>query len=226
VTGSPLLPWDALTDRSPLAARIAAAAARGVVERRYDAGTLLTEADLAEAEGASRTPAREAMLQLEAWGLVRLLPKKGALVVPVTPEERRDLLAVRAMFETHAVESVAAAGALPPGLAGDLHALLDRQRTALDAGDVLGFAGGDYAFHARIIRSGGNAVVTGIVDRLGPRLARLVYEVATGRPDRLATLLAEHEALAEHALAGDGPGFARAVQQHLATGHLAQEGRA
>ena len=214
------LPWDALTDRSPVAARIAAAAARAVVEGRHDAGALLTEAELAAAAGASRTPAREAMLQLEAWGLVRLLPKKGAVVLPVTHEERRDLLAVRAMLEA---DAVAAAPGVPAGLAEDLDALLEQQRAALAAGDALAFAGGDHAFHARIVASGGNAVVSGIVAGLGPRLARLTYEAVTARPDRLAVLLREHEALAAQALAGDGPGFARSVRQHLAAGHLDQD---
>jgi DNA-binding GntR family transcriptional regulator len=160
------------------------------------------------------------MLQLEAWGLVRLLPKKGAIVKPVTPEERRDLLAVRAMLET---EAVPVAGSVPAGLAEDLAALLARQRAALEEEDALAFAGGDYAFHARIIASGGNAVVSGIVAALGPRLARLTYDVVTGRPDRLAVLLAEHEMLAEQALAGDGPGFARSVRQHLAAAYGEQD---
>src|SRR5690625_7883968 len=74
---------------------MAAWAAREIIERRFEPGELLTEADLAEAQKASRTPAREAMLQLERWRLVRLVPKKGAIVTTVTSCERRDLLAVR-----------------------------------------------------------------------------------------------------------------------------------
>ncbi|MBM9468206.1 GntR family transcriptional regulator [Nakamurella leprariae] len=222
----PTLPWERADDRGPLAARMAADAARAVVERRYPAGMLLTEADLAVATGASRTPAREAMLQLEAWGLVRLAPKKGAVVTAVTVEERRDLLAARAMFEIEAVAVIARGDADLAALAADIDDSLRRQRTALERGDLVGFAGGDYAFHARIIASGGNAVVGRLLDTLGPRLARLTHEVVLERPDRLATLLAEHEELAERAGSGDAVGFAELVRRHIAAGHFPGAGPA
>ena len=78
------LPWQRTDDTAPIASRMAAWAAREIIERRFEPGELLTEADLAEAQKASRTPAREAMLQLERWRLVRLVPKKGAIVTTVT----------------------------------------------------------------------------------------------------------------------------------------------
>ena len=47
-------------------------------------GELITEGEIAEALGMSRTPVRAAFAQLEAEGLLRLYPKRGALVVPVS----------------------------------------------------------------------------------------------------------------------------------------------
>ena len=64
--------------RPPAADRVYAHVKQGVLERTYEGGTLLTEGELAEAVGVSRTPVREALLRLEAEGLIKLYPKKGA----------------------------------------------------------------------------------------------------------------------------------------------------
>lgn len=215
------LPWERVHDRSPVSQRIAASVARAIVERRRPEGDWLTEGDLAAAENASRTPAREAMLLLEAWGLVRLLPKKGAIVTSVTEEERRDLLVLREMFEVEAVRAAVAADALGD-LGAGLRAALDRQQIAVRTGDVLEFAAADYAFHAEIIRAGGNSVILELLDTLAPRLARVTYLAVTGRPDRAQTLLDEHAHLAELATAGDHDAFAAAVREHISAGHFGQ----
>lgn len=213
------LPWQRTTDTAPIAARMAAWTAREIIEGRYEPGELLIEADLAEAHKASRTPAREAMLQLERWHLVRLVPKKGALVTTVTGKERRDLLAVRSMFEIDAVRAMADGGDLT-ALASDLRTLLDHQNAALEAEDPLGFASVDYAFHARIIRSSDNGIVDELLTTMGPRLARLTYQVAIEHPRTLDTLLAEHGDLTTRAESGDVAGFSRLVRDHIDGSHF------
>lgn len=213
------LPWERTDDSSPLAVRMAAWAAREVIEARFEPGALLTEADLAEAQKASRTPAREAMLQLERWRLVRLVPKKGAIVTTVTSRERRDLLAVRAMFEVDAVHTLTAADGLAP-VAADLRTLLDRQLTALKAGSSLDFASADYAFHARIIRAGGNTVVDEMLTTMGPRLARLTYQAVIDQPSSLTTLFDEHAELTDLAERGDASAFGSLVRHHIDATHF------
>ncbi len=54
--------------RPPAADRVYAHVKQGVLDRRYEGGALLTEGELAEAVGVSRTPVREALLRLEAEG--------------------------------------------------------------------------------------------------------------------------------------------------------------
>lgn len=222
VTDALLLPWRAEPSGQTVAQRIAAATGRAIVERRLGEGAMLTEVDLATANGASRTPAREAMLQLEAWGLVRLLPKKGAIVTAVSLEERRDLLAVRALLESDAVSALSTSGRLLP--VGDrLAAALQQQRDAVASGDRLAFAEADLAFHAGIVEAGGNAVVVEVLHRLAPRLARLTFAVALESPDRLGAMLDEHERLAELARRGDVAAFGPLLREHIAVGHFRQE---
>ena len=77
---------------------------RAILEGTHPGGTLLTEGDVAERLGVSRTPVREALLRLEAEGLVRLYPKKGALVVPVSAQEAHDVVEARALIEEWAAD--------------------------------------------------------------------------------------------------------------------------
>ena len=213
------LPWETTDDASPIAARMAAWAAREIIEQCYEPGQLLTEAELAEAQKASRTPAREAMLQLERWRLVRLVPKKGAIVTTVTRQERRDLLAVRAMFETDAVQALTLDSDFAP-LAADLRTLLDRQQKALTDSHPLDFASADYAFHARIIRSGGNSIVEEMLTTMGPRLARLTYQVVIDQPSSLHTLFDEHAELTDLAERGEAKDFGKVVREHIQSSHF------
>ncbi|WP_424449896.1 GntR family transcriptional regulator [Microbacterium arborescens] len=221
MSGSRWLPWERLDERSPIADRIAADCARAIVERRRDIGDFITEAELAEDAGASRTPAREAMLQLEKWSLVRLIPKKGAIVTAPTTAERRDMLDFRAMIENDAVRSMATNGAVPKMTRDGMEDALRRQRAAISGGDLLEFASADYAFHAEIIRGGGNSVVTGILEMLAPRVARFTYLAITETPGRIPALLDEHIRLSEAALAGDVDGYHELIFDHIARGHSA-----
>ncbi len=52
----------------------------GILHGKYDAGTRLTEQDLARTAGVSRTPIREALRRLHAEGLVQFEPNHGAVV--------------------------------------------------------------------------------------------------------------------------------------------------
>ncbi len=211
-----LLPWEQDTPPS-LAERIAAQTAKGIVEARYEAGDLLTEVALAEELSASRTPAREAMLRLQGWGLVRLLPKKGAIVTPVTVAERRDLLSIRRDWEHGALAAIAGDEEAMTALAHDLCDILAVQQTALESEDILSFAAQDVAFHLRTIASGGNGVIAEMLALLGPRFARLTYSASLTGTVSLAAFRAEHEELLRLVEAGDTQGFDAALERHLAS---------
>src|SRR5256885_7567566 len=119
--------------RPPAADRVYAHVKRGVLERRYEGGTLLTEGDLAEAVGVSRTPVREGLLRLEAEGLIKLYPKKGALVLPVSAQEIADVVETRLLVEEHAIRKVVPAD---PQLLRRLEELLAEHEEHARTGDL------------------------------------------------------------------------------------------
>ncbi|WP_369189114.1 GntR family transcriptional regulator [Streptomyces sp. R08] len=196
----------------PAADRVYTHVKQGVLDRRYQGGTLLTEGELAEAVGVSRTPVREALLRLEVEGLIRLYPKKGALVLPVSSQEIADVVETRMLVEQHAVRKVVPAS---PTLIARLEELLDRQKEQAAAGDLAGAAVTDRCFHAEIVRSGGNEILSRLYDQLRDRQLRMGVAIMHSHPDRIAKTLTEHAAILDALRTGDAEAAAGIVHQHV-----------
>lgn len=81
---------------------------RSIVEGHYAPGERLVEQRLAETHGLSRTPVREALKALEADGLVRIEPHRGAVVRPMSVDDVRDIYELRAELEGYAARRAAA----------------------------------------------------------------------------------------------------------------------
>ena len=180
-------------------------------------GELISEGDVAGALGMSRTPVREAFLRLEAEGLLRLYPQRGALVVPVSPDEVRAVMEARLVLEQFAAGKVIGRGtAACAAVFERLSAELARQRDAAVAADWRAFVEADRAFHAITLQEAGNAILSGFYASLRDRQMRMIGESALRDPDRVATILKEHGDIAEALRDGDVPRAVRAVQTHLA----------
>lgn len=213
------LPWSNI-GATTIADRVAGSLARRIAEGEIEPGEVLTEVEVAAEFEASRTPAREAMLKLERWGLVRLAPKKGAVVTNPSARERRELLAVRSMLEASAAASIAADPAARERLATLLDENLRGQGAAL--ADPERFALLDYAFHLEIIGHDDNRVVAEISRSLAPRLYRLTHLAVVNAVD-LGRLHAEHVALAGALRDGDAELFRDLMAQHIGAGHAGYE---
>jgi DNA-binding GntR family transcriptional regulator len=204
----------------PAADRVYAHVKQGVLERRYEGGILLTEGELAEAVGVSRTPVREALLRLEVEGLIKLYPKKGALVLPVSAQEIADVVETRLLVEEHAARKAVPAS---PRLITRLEELLAEQKAHAAAGDLAAAAVTDRCFHAEIVRSGGNAILSRLYDQLRDRQLRMGVAVMHSHPDRIAKTLAEHEEILQALRSGDAQAAVDVVHRHVGWfSHLAR----
>ncbi|CAM5459293.1 DNA-binding GntR family transcriptional regulator OS=Streptomyces violarus OX=67380 GN=FHS41_004403 PE=4 SV=1 [Streptomyces violarus] len=182
-----------------------------MLERAYEGGTLLAEGELAEAVGVSRTPVREALLRLEAEGLIKLYPKKGALVLPVSAQEIADVVETRLLVEEHAARKAVPA----PGLLARLEELLARQKEEAAAGDFAAASVTDRCFHAEIVRSGGNEILSRLYDQLRDRQLRMGQAVMHSHPDRVNKTLTEHEEILRALRSGDADAAVDAVHRHV-----------
>lgn len=213
-------PAPAPVKQPPAADRVYAHVKQGVLDRRYEGGALLTEGELADAVGVSRTPVREALLRLEAEGLIRLYPKKGALVLPVSAQEIADVVETRLLVEEHAARKAVPA---PAALVARLEELLAQQREQAAAGDLAAAAVTDRCFHAEIVRSGGNEILSRLYDQLRDRQLRMGVAVLHSHPDRIAKTLTEHAEILQALRSGDADRAVELVHRHIGWfSHLAR----
>ncbi|MFB8084859.1 GntR family transcriptional regulator [Streptomyces sp. NPDC055992] len=196
----------------PAAERVYTHVKDAVLDRRYEGGTLLTEGGLAEAVGVSRTPVREALLRLEVEGLLKLYPKKGALVLAVSAQEIADVVETRLLVEEFAARKAVPAS---PQLISRLEALLEEQRQFSEAGDLATVSVKDRCFHAEIVRHAGNEILSRLYDQLRDRQLRMGVAVMEAHPDRIAANITEHGELLEAIRAGDAEGAAQVVRRHV-----------
>ncbi|MEP9391863.1 GntR family transcriptional regulator [Gordonia sp. VNQ95] len=179
-------------------------------------GELISEGEVAGRCEVSRTPVREAFLRLQAEGWMRLYPKRGALVLPVTEREARDVVDARRLLEGHAVRAVGDATAA--ALAVDLRDNLDRHRL-VPADDIADFARIDAQFHQLIVAAGDNELLAGFFTGLGERHRRMTTASVHRDPRIAARILADHAELLELIAQRDTDGFDAALARHLDAVH-------
>jgi DNA-binding GntR family transcriptional regulator len=76
-----------------------------VLSGTYPSGAQLRQDALAVSFGVSRIPVREALLQLEAEGLVEIVPHKGAVVTGLSKAEVDDVFGLRTLLEVRLLRS-------------------------------------------------------------------------------------------------------------------------
>ena len=169
---------------------------------------LLSEGSLASELGVSRTPVREAFLRLQVEGLMKLYPKRGALVVPVGPRESREVLEARRV-----VECASAPGAVSdPGLPAILEQLLEQQRAAVGSP---GFEELDAAFHTALVDAAGNTLLSGFYRGLRDRQIRLIATAVRTADERTREILEQHERIVEAVRRQDADRLAVVLAEHL-----------
>ena len=67
----------------------------------YSSGLRITEQEIADATGVSRTPVREALRRLQAEGFVTLIPNQGAAVTEWSGQNVDDIFELRALLEPY-----------------------------------------------------------------------------------------------------------------------------
>jgi DNA-binding GntR family transcriptional regulator len=199
-----------------------------VLSGELPAGHLLSEGDIAERLGMSRTPVREAFLRLQAEELLQLIPKRGAVVAPVPPGEADDVLDAREALETAAVRrlvrGIGTAASLTETAAG-LRAVVKRQHEHAESGDLVAFAEADEAFHRAIVAAGGNAITTRFYATLADRQRRMNMHALGPNLEHVAVVLREHAALADAVADGDAESFTELLRSHLDGTHRPESTR-
>jgi DNA-binding GntR family transcriptional regulator len=178
----------------------------------YQGGDVITEGGLANEIGISRTPVREALLRLEVEGLVRLYPKKGAVVSSFSVSEVEDVLEARVLVENFtAARSFANRATLLPQLEAAHAEMQQRMRER----DTAGFTDADRRFHELIVDAADNQVLSSIYRTLRERQTLFTSAMMRGRADRMAAAVSEHDKVIATLRGDDEAVFCQAVNDHL-----------
>ncbi len=160
-------------------------------------GTRVTETELADSFGVSRTPVREALQKLEVEGYLSIRPKQGCFIRELDIEELSQYYSVRIALELQAVE---AACAMMP--TRDLEALAEAwnpgQLTA-DAAQPNDIGQKDEEFHVAIARGSGNKVLENYLCDINNRI-RIIRRMDLTDYDRTGRTYREHFAIIRHLL--------------------------
>lgn len=172
----------------------------------------LVEFELAERLGLSRTPVREALRRLEERGLVRILPRRGAMVADLSPDEVEHIYTVRVCLETLAAR-LALATTTPRRIAqiAELEAACARLAAS---GDTIALMAANDRFHDAIYAAAGNPCLLDLIRQLRQRVSLIRY-TAWSLPNRIGRSLAEHRQMVDLLRAGDAGRMASLIRRHL-----------
>lgn len=153
--------------------------------------TFLTESQVCRETGVSRTPVREAFLRLEADGLLKILPKKGAYISPITDAEVVSIMQARRLVEEWCAQQASRFGV---AVADELDRLIASQEKVRN--DPVAFIESDREFHRTIVRAAENPILEAFYESLRDRQVRMgVHAISVGR--RIDEVLVEHRAIAQ-----------------------------
>ncbi|APZ34907.1 GntR family transcriptional regulator [Microbacterium aurum] len=203
------VPAETLPRRPLLREDVLARLRDAIVDGTLAPGEQLRDGDLAAWLGVSRTPVREALLELGRAGLVRAVPGRSTAVAPVDADAVRDAQAVVA-----AMHALAVRDAVPRLTPGDLDAMRAANADFAAAhrrGDVDAAMDADDRFHRVAIDVSGNRAVAGVLAQYEPVLRR-AERLRFGSHEGEASA-ARHAQLIELCAAGDADAAARLTEQ-------------
>jgi len=175
-------------------------------------GSSLDEATLAEQHGVSRTPVREALIQLAAEGLIEIRPRRGAVVTAIGPTRLSEMFEV--MGELEAMCARLAARRMTEAERQSLQTAHEACEAARSNNDPDAYFYCNEQFHGAIYAGSHNSFLIEQASQLQRRLRpyrRLQLRVR----NRMGTSFQEHQRVVQAISAGDTEGAAQALRSHV-----------
>ncbi|RYZ13163.1 MAG: GntR family transcriptional regulator [Comamonadaceae bacterium] len=205
----------AQASRVNLSDKIRAAIEAEIASGALAPGSRIEEQALMDRFSVSRTPAREAVLQLMSAGLVTLVPRQGAVVSGISLQEYVAMLEV--LLELEGMAARLSARRMTLGQRRDLEKAAEACEAAASRNDSVGYAEVNRLFHEIIYDGSRNEV---LARQLRAMRARMRHPQTSmfERPGRIRNSVAEHNGVLAAILAGDEDAAYRLMTGHISSG--------
>jgi len=201
--------------RIPLAHQVYRELRQRIMSGQLRAGSRLLPEGLAESMSISQTPVKEALVRLEADGLVEAPSRRGAVVRRFTAADIRELYEARILIELNALRTALRERRITPPFIEELRGILAAHVQETERGTQEGLANAlalDREFHGRIVALGGN----GFIDDWHTKIMQQTHSVAVYSADdyTIQPTVREHDAVFTALAAADETSLA-ALERHL-----------
>ena len=188
---------------------VAARLRDAILRNELAPGTRLRQNDVARRFGVSTTPVREAFAQLQAEGLVRIDPHRGAVVFHPTTEDLAECYLIREELESLAI--VRAVPNLKSATLTELDALISKMRKVRRHGEWVEM---NDRFHLTLYQASALPRLVAMIRNLRDASGAYIYMFVARQPPAKRTD-DEHQEILEACNAGDVARAEKAVRTHL-----------
>ncbi len=203
-----------------LSERIRVALADEITAGVLAPGSALDEQQIGDRFGASRTPVREAFRQLASAGLIEMRPRRGALVATTTLENISEMFEMAAEMEALCVRL--ATYRMTSIERSRLLRLHEDSEAMVADGDFDAYDRLNWRFHQSIYEGAHNRFVAEQASVLRDRMAAF-RRTQLREPGRPARSRAEHDAIIDAIMRGDGEEAAKLMRAHMFRASMAME---
>ena len=175
-------------------------------------GVRVTETELAEHFGVSRTPVREALQRLAAEGYLTIRAKQGCFVRDIDIQEINQYYEVRIGLELRVLDLIGRAEATRE--LSKLAAVWMPEKIPERRPSVEVMVARDEGFHLALAAVAGNTVLADYLKDVNDHI-HIVRRLDFTDPQRIAPTYQEHHEVLQHLLNGDVDGARELLEQHI-----------
>jgi DNA-binding GntR family transcriptional regulator len=172
----------------------------------------LVEEELAERFRVKRHVIRQALVELDAMGIVVRQPNRGAAVKDFSVAEVEQLYLVRTLVESCAARLIPMPA--PASLINELRGIHKRHCAAVERGDLRRVFRENIKFHKALFAACGNAPLTEVIEQLQFK-THAIRSYSVGNPQILASVCVEHARMIELLQESRRDEFVELLGQHI-----------
>ena len=208
-------PLKAMAGRKSLGQMVYENLRQTIVRGSIAPGTRLVESQIAEAQGISRTPVREAIHKLERERFIERLPHGGFSVLELSREEIVETFGIRSVLEGYAARLAAINH--QPGQLKRLKEKIDEFQRLLDAKHLKGLPQVNTEFHDLLYALSNSPRLIRMIDALRDHIYRY-RQIILKEAGQAQISNADHRLILESIRTRDAEGVEQLVREHILRG--------